>query len=105
MKALSWPHVVVIGIIVAGLVALAAFGRDTSALVALGTLLLAGIGLIAGTQFGIKDQTNGNTSRLLAIVEAQGQLLAQMQPPAIEQPPVSTPVGDLPQTEETNDQP
>ena len=77
---LSWPHVAVIGIIVAGVVALAALGRDTSALIALGTLLLAGIGLIAGSQLGIRDQTNGNTTRMLSILEAQGQLLAQMQP-------------------------
>jgi len=89
---LSWPHVAVIGVIVAGVVALAALGRDTSALIALGTLLLAGIGLIAGQQFGIRDQTNGNMSTVLSMLESQGKLLAQMQPAAPIAPTAEQPV-------------
>jgi hypothetical protein len=95
---LTWPHVAIITVIVAGVVALAVVGRDTSALIALGTLLLAGIGLIAGQQSSLRDQNNGNMSKVLSTLEGQGQLLAQMQPPppvavAVEQPPVE---GDRP---------
>lgn len=83
----SWQHVAIVGLILGSIVALGAFGRDTTALLALGTLLLAGVGLTLGQGVGIKEQTNGNTSKLLEMVEKQGQLLAAMQPPP--PPPVT----------------
>lgn len=77
---LTWPHVVVIGLVLAAVVTLAALGQDTSALVGLGTLLLAGIGLIAGQQQGIREQTNGNTSELLRMVRDLANKVADMTP-------------------------
>jgi len=78
---ISWQHVAVVALILASIVTLGAFGRDTTALLALGTLLLAGIGLTLGQGMAVKEQTNGNTTKLLEMVEKQGQLLAAMQPP------------------------
>lgn len=79
---LTWPHVAVIGLVLGAVVTLAALGRDTSALIGLGTLLFAGIGVVAAGMVGIKDQTNGNTSKLLTMVERMSEMLAQMRPPA-----------------------
>lgn len=84
MKNITWPQVAVVGIIVAGVVTLAVLGRDSTALYALGGLILAGIGLIAGNQQGVKDNTNGNMTRLLAMVEKMADQLAIAPPP---QPP------------------
>lgn len=77
---ITWPHVAIVGLLLTAIVILGAFGRDTTALLALGSLLLAGIGLTLGQTTAVKEQTNGNMSRLLALVEKQGQLLATMQP-------------------------
>lgn len=76
----TWPHVAIVGLLLTAIVILGAFGRDTTALLAFGSILLAGIGLTLGQLTGVKEQTNGNTSRLLDVVEKQGQLLASMQP-------------------------
>jgi hypothetical protein len=78
---LTWPAVVVVGLVLAAITTLGALGRDTTALIGLGTLLLAGLGLIVGQQQAIKEQGNGNTSKLLAMVENQSHLLARMLPP------------------------
>lgn len=97
---LTWPHVVVVGLILGAIVLLAAFDRDTTALVGLGTLLLAGLGLVAGQQLGIKDQTNGNVSELLRLVREMAVRLAEAPPP----PPreqgeaVGAPEGERPST-------
>jgi hypothetical protein len=81
VKNITWPQVAVIFIVVAGVVTLAALGRDTTVLVALGGLVLTGIGLIAGSQQGIKDNTNGNMTRLLSMVESMANQLALAPPP------------------------
>ena len=100
MKLGGWQLVVVIGLVLAAITTLGALGRDTTALIGLGTLLLAGLGVIVGQQVTLKDQTNGNTSRLLAMVEKQSTMLAGMVHPKVieggaepveeEQPPTLT---------------
>jgi hypothetical protein len=77
---LSWQHVAVIGLILGAVVTLAALGQDTTALLGLGTLLLAGIGLIAGQQQSIRDNTNGTMGTLLTMVEAMAGRMAEMTP-------------------------
>lgn len=93
---IGWPHVVLVGIILGSITVMGAFGRDTSALIALGTVLLAGVGLTVGTVVAIKDQTNGQTSKLLQMVESMAGQLAAMQPPpappAAEEPTVEVPL-------------
>jgi hypothetical protein len=76
---------IVIVAFLAAIVALAMTGRDTAALIAVGTAVLAGLGLSLGQQQAVKEQTNGNTTKLLEMVEAQGQMLARMQPPPADQ--------------------
>lgn len=83
---LTWPHVAVIGMILAGVVTLGAMGRDATALIGLALALLIGLGLVAGQQQGIKDATNGNMARLVSLVEAMAKQLREMPP--------STPPGD-----------
>lgn len=81
MKDLGPTHkTVIIVAFLAAMVTLALTGRDTAALVAVGTAVLAGIGVSLGQQQAVKEQTNGNTTKLLEMVEAQGQMLAKMQP-------------------------
>ena len=87
---LSWPHVVIVGLVLGAITALAVTGKDTATLVVLGTAILGGIGLVGGLQFALKDQTNGNQAQLLAMVREMAAQLALMQPPPAppaEQPP------------------
>lgn len=98
MKVTGWQLVVIIGLVLAAIVTLSALGQDTAALIGLGTLLFAGLGLIAGQQNAIKDQTNGNTTKLLSMVEQLAHRLADATPPAPLDPPPPHPVvidGDL----------
>lgn len=88
VKDVTWKHVSIILGFFATVAVLAVSGQDTAAFIVVGMAVLAGIGLVA-VQAGaakeqtaaVKEQTNGNTTRLLDIVEAQGKLLASMQPP------------------------
>lgn len=80
MRPLSWQHTAIIVAFLAAIVALAWSGHDTAALIAVGTALLAGLGLSLGQTQTVKEHVNGNTTRLLQIVEAQGKMLASMQP-------------------------
>lgn len=75
MRPLSWPQVAVIGMILTAVVTLAALGQDTSALVGLGTLMLAGLGLIAGQVGQVARQTNGAQSELVELVRQQSQMM------------------------------
>lgn len=80
MKELTWRHVAVITILVAGIVALTITGHDAGALTGLGILIATGIGVIVqqGRQ-GI-EQTNGRIGELVKLVEKQSVMLASMTP-------------------------
>ena len=75
----------------AALVALASMGKDTAALVAVGVAILGAIGLAVG-QAGttreavnqVATNTNGNTHRLMQIIDEQSRLLAAAMPPSPE---------------------
>lgn len=82
MKDLGPTHKTVIIVAFLGsIVALTFSGHDTAALIAVGTALMAGLGLSLGQQQAVKEQTNGNTTKLLEMVENAQQILAQMPPP------------------------
>lgn len=86
MRSLSWPQAVVIVAFLGAIVALSFTGRDTAALIAVGTALLGGLGVSLGQQQTVKEHVNGNTTKLLNMVEKQSQMLAAMapaQPPAL----------------------
>lgn len=85
MKNFSPTHMtIVIVAFLAAIVALAMTDRDTAALVAVGTAVLAGLGLSLGQQQAVKEQTNGNTTKLLEMLEKNAEMLARMQPPSEE---------------------
>jgi hypothetical protein len=83
---LNWPQAFVIGSVVLVMGGLAYFdkGIDTVGLLA----VLGALGFViskqaensAATQ-SVKEQTNGNMTKLLDLVEKQGDLLAKMSPP------------------------
>lgn len=77
---LSWQHVAVIALIVAGVVTLAAFGLDTTAFIGLAIAILLGVGLIQ--QGEIKNAANGSTSRIVSLMETMATHLAQVRPPS-----------------------
>ena len=83
----SWQHVTIILGFFATLYGLAKAGQETASFVVVGVALLGGLGLMVhqnattkSTTEAVKDQTNGNTSLMLGIIQAQGQMLAAMQP-------------------------
>lgn len=90
MNKLTMPQSVLVSVVVIVMGVLAYFdkGFDTVGLIA----VLAAIGLVAVKQGEnaaetkqVKENTNGNTTKLLDLVERQGELLAKMQPPAAEE--------------------
>lgn len=85
IKNLGWPQVVTLigAFTVVG--ALTWRGADTTAIVGLVIALLVGGTL--GTVNQVRDQTNGNASAMLAILQRQSDMLAQMHPPAGFTPP------------------
>lgn len=87
---IDYPTAIVAVAFIAGVVVLNLTGRDTSVLVTVGLAILglAGYGVLRTTQAqheatAAKEQSNGNTARLLSMVERQGQMLAQMMPTAL----------------------
>jgi ABC-type transport system involved in cytochrome bd biosynthesis fused ATPase/permease subunit len=87
VKDVTWKHVAIVLGFFATVAVLSLTGQDTATFIVVGMAILAGVGLVAVQATGakeqtaaVKEQTNGNTTRLLDIVEAQGKLLAQMQP-------------------------
>jgi predicted RND superfamily exporter protein len=89
---LGWSHVMLVTVLVAGVVILAVFGKDTAPLIALASAVLLGAGITVGIhqQGEIKATTNGNSSQLIALLETMTRQLALMTPP----PPVPGPVGE-----------
>jgi len=84
---LNWPHVALVTVLVAGMVVLSVFDKDTTAYIALASAVLLGAGITAGIhqQGEIKQATNGNSAALVELVAEMTRLLAAMTPPA--QPP------------------
>ena len=104
-----WPAVTLasVGMAVVGLMAFLKVDKDTIYLIS-GTFALPVLAaLLAAQQAGtnakvesVQQQTNGNTSRLVDIVEAQGKLLAQMHMPiGVTPPPGPTPPAAAPAEE------
>jgi len=87
LKNLTWQQVAVIlgaaFMIMAAVIVLTIYGKDTAGVLTFGGVLLAGLGFgaVASGQTAIKENVNGNTTKLLQIVEAQGKMLASMAPP------------------------
>jgi arginine exporter protein ArgO len=86
-RELSWKHVVVVLGFFGAIIALTLTGRDVATFVVVGMAILGGIGLVAAQSAATKEQTaavqqqtNGNHTRLLDILERQGAMLAAMQP-------------------------
>lgn len=78
-KGFSWPLAAVVVAIVAGVVVLAALGKDTTALV---TLVTAGISAVLyGRVEQVRHQVNGNSARQLDMIEQALQTLAVTDPP------------------------
>lgn len=89
MKDLTWKHVVLLVSFFAAVVILSLNDKDQGAFIALGLGVFGALGLIVNQVAGAKEQTtavkeqgNGNTSRMMDIIEAQGKMLAVMQPAA-----------------------
>lgn len=79
---ITWQHVAIVGMVLGAIVTLSLLGDNTSttAMISLGTLLFIGIGLIVGGQQAQRDQTNGNTTKLLNMVEGMAKQLADAVP-------------------------
>jgi hypothetical protein len=69
MRNLSWPTAVVVVAFLAAITALGLTGNDTAALVAVGLAILSGLGIVAGQTNAVRENTNGNASRMLDIME------------------------------------
>lgn len=81
---ITWQHVAIVGLVLAAIVGLSLKGDNatTTAMISLGTLVFIGIGLIVGGQQAQRDQTNGNMTRLLMMVEGMAKQLAAAPPPS-----------------------
>lgn len=86
-KDLSWKYVVIIVSFLETIALLTITGHETGAFIAVGLGVLGALGLIVGQgaaqreqTTAVKEQTNGNYSRMFDILEAQGRMLAAMQP-------------------------
>lgn len=97
---LAWPAVALAGLgaVIACVMAIAHVPLDTIVVVAsllvtpvLAALVAGQLGEMKGQQQQIVQQTNGNVTRLVDILERQGQLLANSQPPAAAPDPTESP--------------
>ena len=98
VRDISWKHVTIIVSFFAVVGLLSATGRDTGAFVAVGLGVLGGLGLIVAQVASTKEaanathqQSNGNLSRMMDIIEKQGAMLAAMQPAP---PPPAAPAAE-----------
>ncbi len=98
MKELTWKHVAVIVAFFGAVVILAVTKNETGSLVLVGMGIFGAIGLgvaqVSGAKeatTAVKEQTNGNWSAVLGILERQGQMLAAAHPPAITMEPFIPP--------------
>lgn len=88
VKDVTWKHVAIVLGFFATVAGLTHLGGDTVGFTIVGMAILAGVGVVAvksteakDVTTAVKEQTNGNLSRMLDILEAQSQMLARMQPP------------------------
>lgn len=86
MKDLSWKHVAIVAVLIAGIVALVITGHDAGGLAGIALLVFAGIGVIVQQGATAKEQTNGRISDLIRLVEKQSTMLAMQQPPIVPEP-------------------
>ena len=87
VKDVTWKHVAIVLGFFATVAVLSLTGQDTATFIVVGMAILAGVGLVAVQATSakeqtavVKEQTNGNTTKMLELIEAQGKLLAAMQP-------------------------
>lgn len=80
---ITWPVVAIIIAFLGSIVALSWLNKDTAALIAVGSLILGGMGFTIAQNQGIKEQTNGNTHNLQdtlkQMMEQQQRQLSEMQ--------------------------
>lgn len=88
VKDITWKHVAIILGFFATVAGLSVVGGDTAAFIVVGMAILAGVGVVAvkttetkEQTVAVKEQTNGNMSKLLELVQEQTKMLAAMQPP------------------------
>jgi len=93
MKPLTWQHVTIVLALLVGIVTLSVFGRDATSFIAIGTLIMAGLGILIQQGSTIREQTNGRIGQLVELVAKQGEMLAAALPPA---PIVVTAATDTP---------
>lgn len=101
----SWPAVVLAsgGMVVVGIMAALHISTDTIALVS-GSMVVPVLAALLAAQGAenrsavqaVQQQTNGNQTRLLDILEAQGKLLAAMPPAAQQTTPDPAPPPESP---------
>lgn len=70
VRLTGWPLAAVIIAFLVAFVIMSVFSdKDTGTLVAIGMAILAGVGVSVGAAMGIKDQVNGNTTRMMDTIE------------------------------------
>jgi len=93
VKDVTWKHVAIVLGFFATVAVLSFVGGDTAGFTLVGMAILAGIGVVAvkttetkeqTTQ--VKEQSNGNMTKMLEMLEAQSQMLAAMRPPPLDEP-------------------
>lgn len=78
MKNIGMPHVIVIVAFLACITTLVALDRDTGALLAVGATILAGMGLQLGQTIAVKENTNGNQTKTLEMLQANQAAMAEL---------------------------
>jgi hypothetical protein len=53
------------------------FGQSTSAYIAVGMAVLAGLGLAIGTLQSVQKQTNGGQDKMIGVIQRQNEILAE----------------------------
>lgn len=96
MKDLSWKHVALIGMFFGTIAILTITGHDAGSFIVVGMGVLGALGLVVvqTTQAkeqttAVKEQTNGNTTKMLEMIESFAGQLAAAQPPVTAAPPES----------------
>lgn len=88
MRSLTWPFAAVVIAFLTAITIIAVLGKDIAVFATVGLGVLGAMGLLVKQQTEVRErtdavqqQTNGNMSRLLEMIERQNQMLAQMTPP------------------------
>lgn len=53
------------------------FGQSLDAYIAIGMVILGGIGLAIGTLQSVQKQTNGGQDKMIAVIQRQNEILAE----------------------------